>query len=176
MCQLSLVNAVRLTNSVNIFLKCLLKLVLEHFCSQRERHEIIKTSLLKLKKSFHRIRALDDDGGGAQFHIPFNLLVHGSGSTDFPTIPCGSELLPQCPAGFRGSQTKAPGQPGPQLHMLKKNWRNSFSSLYTPLCISLPLPLSCFLSLTHPPLPSPPPTSSHFIRGRERGKKETLIL
>lgn len=128
-------------------------------------------------KGFHRIKAMDDDnddgGGGTQFHIPIHLIPVTS-SMDFPTIPCGPELLPQCPVGICGSQTKAPGQPGPQLNMLKKHWSNSFSSLCTPFSLYFTLSPSFFLSLTHPPPSPPPPSSSYFIRGTEGGK-ETLI-
>lgn len=66
-----------------------------------------------------------------------------------------------------GSKQKDPGQPRPQLTMLKKQWSNCFSSLCTHFCVFHSL--SPFLFFTPPSLP---PTSSHmrWYRGERRKK------
>lgn len=108
---------------------------------------------------------MDGDGGGVQVHTPLHVFIPVTGSMDFPTISCSLDLLPQCPVGICGSRTKAPGQPGLLLNMLKKHWRSS----------SVFHSLSPFLSLTHPPIKLPTTSSSRFIRGTGLGWKKRLL-
>ena len=61
------------------------------------------------------------------------------------------------------------------LHMLK-TLEEFFLSLYVLRSVFHSFSLFLSFSNTPKPLPSLPPTSSHFIRGTERGGKEPLIL